>query len=449
MTSNRTRRQTAVDAELRLDATRIFSRAARSLVLCGVLPAAFLAGGSATGAEQSAARNAPLELAKPAAARPWQRYKVDSQGSTWPQTDWREFNNLAAGGISPPMQPAPNFTLPVDGDAERGRALAYDRARGGSCVVCHIMGKTTPPQPGNVGPDLSTVGATRDDQWLFNYVYDARIYNPTSIMPPWGAYGVYRLDEIRDIVAFLKTLKQPYAITDKSENPNTRPAPVENRDNLDPTENPALFGLDRGREVFKRAGGNGKACASCHAVPESAFKSWAARMPRFEPRLKRVLGVEEFITRHARATTGDEIPMQSDDNTGLSIYLHNLANGAAINPDVSSPGAQQAVKNGAALMNRKVGQLNLACVDCHTRERHANKWVRGQYLVESKGTVAHFPTWRTSRGDIWDIRKRFQWCNVSVRANELPPDAREYGDIELALAAMNKGEKINSPGIRH
>ena len=172
-------------------------------------------------------------------------------------------------------------------------------------------------------------------------------------------------------------------------------------------------------------------------------------MPRYEPRLKRVLGVEEFITRHARATTGDEILMQSDDNTGLSIYLHNLANGALISPDLSSRPAKNAMKNGEALMKRKIGQLNMACIDCHTRERHANKWVRGQYLVESKGTTAHFPTWRTSRGDIWDIRKRFQWCNTSVRANELPPDASQYGDIELALAAINKGEKINSPGIRH
>jgi sulfur-oxidizing protein SoxA len=410
---------------------------------------ALLSAGSATGAEKTTARIAPLELDKPASARPWQRYKVDSQGSAWPQTDWREFNNLANGALSPPAGPAPNFALPVEGNAERGHALAYDRTRGGSCVVCHIMGKTTPAQPGNVGPDLSAVGATRDDQWLFNYVYDARIYNANSIMPPWGAYGVFRLDEIRDIVAFLKTLKEPYAIADKSENPNTRPAPVENRDNLDPTENPAMFGLDRGQDVFKRTGKTGKACASCHTAPQSAFKTWAARMPRYESRLKRVLGVEEFITRHARATTGDEIPMQSDDNTGLSIYLHNLANGAAISPDLNSPAAKQAVKNGEVLMKRKVGQLNMACVDCHTRERHANKWVRGQYLVESKGTTAHFPTWRTSRGDIWDIRKRFQWCNVSVRANELPPDAREYGDIELALAAINKGEKINSPGIRH
>jgi sulfur-oxidizing protein SoxA len=310
---------------MRKKSTARIALATSSLAI--VVPAAFtalLATAPAIGAEQSPTRNtAPLELKKPAAARPWQRYKVDSQGSTWPQTDWREFNNLAAGNVSPPMHHAPGFALPIQGDAERGRALAYDRSRGGSCVVCHIMGKSTPSQPGNVGPDLSTVGAARDDQRLFNYVYDPRIYNANSIMPPWGAYRVFRLDEVRDIVAFLKTLKEPYAITDKSENPNTRSAPVESRDNLDPTENPAVFGLDQGREAFKRAGVNGKACASCHGAPEIAFRTWAARMPRYEPRLKRVLGVEEFITRHARATTGDELLMQSNENVGLSIYLHN------------------------------------------------------------------------------------------------------------------------------
>jgi sulfur-oxidizing protein SoxA len=399
-----------------------------------------------TAASKSAA--APLELKKSASPQPWQRYKVDSQGSTWPQADWVDYSTLetlvtpAAGA---PMQ----FAGAIEGDAAKGRQLAFDRARGGSCVACHIMGKDTPPQPGNVGPDLSVVGATRSDDWLFNYVYDPRVFNPGTIMPPWGAHKIFSIPEIKDIVAFLKTLNEPYAIKDSQENPATRPPPKETRDNLDPTENPAMFALDRGKELFNRTGALGKSCANCHAAAERAFKTWAGSMPRFERRLNKVLGIEEFITRHARATTGDEFLMQSDDNIALSIYLRNVADGQPIQADVSSPQAREAVKRGQALMQRKVGQLNMACVDCHTKEHHANKWARGQYLVEFKGTVAHFPTWRTSRGDIWDIRKRFQWCNVSVRSNELPPDAKAYGDIEMALAVINKGQKLNSPGIRH
>jgi L-cysteine S-thiosulfotransferase len=390
---------------------------------------------------------APLELQR-SAAPGWQRQRVDSQGSSWPQTDWTGYSTVAAIATPGPNGPL-HFETPVTGDAARGRQLAFDRARGGSCVACHIMGKDTPPQPGNVGPDLSTIGAMRDDAWLFNYVYDPRTQNANSIMPPWGAHRLFNVAEIRDIVAFLKTLKTPYHNSDPQDDPATRTPPRDTRDNLDPTENPAMFALDRGKELFDKPGAGGKSCASCHRAPESSFKIWAARMPRFEPRLKRVLGVEEFITRHARVTTGEELPMQGADNIALSVYLHNLANGETIQPDLSSTGARKAAQSGMALMQRKLGQLNMACIDCHTKERHAFKWARGQYLVESRGTVAHFPTWRTSRGDIWDIRKRFQWCNVSVRANDLPPDAREYGEIEMALATINKGEKINSPGIRH
>ena len=50
---------------------------------------------------------------------------------------------------------------------------------------------------------------------------------------------------------------------------------------------------------------------------------------------------------------------------------------------------------------------------------------------------------------IWDIRQRFQWCQVNIRADELPPDAKEYGDLEMYLASQNDGQKLSVPGIRH
>lgn len=424
------------------------ARTALLIAMAGAAWAPVPAIASDAAASVSRRQQAPLEIKRPAAPLPWQRYKVDAQGSSWPQADWSGYSTLARVATKPPDAP-PHYTTPIEGDAAKGRQLAFDRARAGSCVACHVFGPDTPAQPGNVGPDLSAVGTTRTDDWLFNYIYDPRNFNKNTIMPPWGAHRIFNIAEIKDVVAFLKTLKDPYTFKDAQDNPATRTPPKDARDNLDPTENPGMFGLDRGREAFNRAGANGKSCASCHAAPEAAFKTWAARMPRYEARLNKILGVEEFITRHARATTGDEIVMQSDANLGLSIYLHHIANGTPISPDVSSAGAKQAVRNGRLLMQRKLGQLNMSCLDCHTRERHAFKWARGQYLVEFKGTTAHFPTWRTSRGDIWDIRKRFQWCNVSVRANELSPDANEYGDIELALAVLNKGEKLNAPGIRH
>ena len=156
---------------------------------------------------------------------------------------------------------------------------------------------------------------------------------------------------------------------------------------------------------------------------------------------------EEFIARHAKATTGADWLMQSSDNTDMSIYLHSLANGQEIKVDLSTPEARAAYERGVALSQLKIGQFNFSCTDCH--QKSAGKWARGQWLGESKGQFDHFPLWRTSRNEIWDIRKRLQWCNVQVRANELPPDAVEYGEIELYLRKANEGLKLTAPNIRH
>jgi sulfur-oxidizing protein SoxA len=396
--------------------------------------------------EPAAPASVPMDLTQPASATPWFRH------SGWPATDWKDYNTLARTA-SPSHAPPPKLGTPITGDAKNGEKLAYDRERGGSCVACHVMGKTTPELPGNVGPDLSTVGSSgRPDQWLFDYVYDARSINPNSMMPPWGAHRLFSVQEILDIVTFMKTLTEPHIFKDDMDNPATRPVPVDTRDNLDPFVNDGMAAVERGGQVYSRVGATGKSCVSCHAAPEKSFKSWAATMPRYETRLKKVIGVEEFITRHARSTTGENLLMQSPDNIDLSVYLRHLANGTPIKIDTTSKDAVAAIKRGNALMRRKIGQLNFACIDCHSL---ANKWVRGQWLAESSGhavfnkEITHFPTFRTSEGAIWDLRKRIQWCNVAVRANELPPDAVEYGDIELALTALNQGQNVNVPGIRN
>lgn len=395
---------------------------------------------------QAAAKKkpAPLELEKPASASPWARY------ADWGQKDYKDFNTLA-NLASPAYAPPPKLDGPITGDPKKGEKLAYDRGRGGSCLACHAMGPTTQSMPGAVGPDLSTYSQWgRDDQWIFNYIYDPRSVNPESVMPPWGAHKVFTVEEIKDLVAFLKTLNgEPKIYSNPLENPATRPIPKEDRDNLDPFVNSAMEGVERAKVLWGQAGPSGKACASCHKDPAKEFKTWATSMPKYEPRLKKVMGVQEFITRHARATTGSEWLMQTPENMDMGIYLHNLANGTAFNVDTKSKEAKAAIARGNELFKRKIGQLNFACLDCHSAEKGANKWIRGQYLGELKGQVDHFPLWRTSRSEIWDIRKRLQWCNTAVRANELPPEAPEYGDIELALTAMSNGMKLSAPGIRH
>ena len=79
----------------------------------------------------------------------------------------------------------------------------------------------------------------------------------------------------------------------------------------------------------------------------------------------------------------------------------------------------------------------------------AGSWPAYTPQTGADAVVLGVPTWRTSLQAIWDIRQRFQWCQVNIRADELPPDAKEYGDLELYLAAQNEGLKLSVPGIRH
>lgn len=396
--------------------------------------------GCASDGDPSRRPIAPLETEKPASAQQWKRY------ADWPQGNWKDFNTLVTNA-SPPVSKPPAVAYPIQGDSDKGKKLAFDRSRGGSCVACHVMGPSTPSLPGNVGPDLSAIGSQRPDDWLFGYVWDARNVNPQTVMPPWGTNRLFTADEIKDIVAFLKTLQTPYVLKDANEDPNRRELAPDDRDAMDPTENPALFALDEGKALFAQPGPTGKSCASCHAEPAKSFRSWAATMPYFEPRVNKVLGVEEFVTRHARATTGADYLLESKQNLALSIYLRNLANGETIAIDTSSPGAKAAVARGNDLLERPIGQLNFSCTDCH--QKAADHWIRGQWLGDLNGQLGRHPYFRTSQGDVWDLRKRFQWCGVAVRANELSPDAPAYGDLELALTVLNQGRKLATPGIGH
>jgi sulfur-oxidizing protein SoxA len=420
----------------------------RGGILAGSAAAALIAAGlfviaGEQGTSAQAKKEVPLETKEDASARPWKRY------AGWPTRDYSKFNTL--GNLaSPPAPKQPRkISGPITGDAKKGAEMVADRNRGGSCLACHVIGPAGGANlPGNVAPDLSEIGnAGREDEWLFNYIYDGRVYNPDTVMPPWGSHGLFDDQEINDMVAFLKTLKSPAVFKTELDDPAKRPPPVEKRDNLDPIENPAMWAVDKAQELWKQAGAAGSSCNTCHSDPKTSFKTWAASMPMWEPRLNKVLGVEEFVTRHAKATTGASWPMETEENRAMSVYLHFLANGAPLKVDTSSPGAKAAMERGKELSARKVGQLNMACTDCHGKV--ANHWIRGQWLGEPKGQYDHFPTWRTSLLAIWDIRQRFQWCQVNIRADELPPDAKEYGDLEFYLAVQNEGQKLSVPGIRH
>ncbi len=93
---------------------------------------------------------------------------------------------------------------PLNGDPARGRELALARDKG-YCIVCHEL-------PGEAWP--GTVGAlllkfkqhNYPNELVFQQIFDSRSFNPNSVMPPYGTFGILNEQEIRDLVAYLQSL---------------------------------------------------------------------------------------------------------------------------------------------------------------------------------------------------------------------------------------------------
>jgi sulfur-oxidizing protein SoxA len=371
----------------------------------------------------------------------------------WTTKDYSAFRTYAYGDQRP-EPPVTRATMPagITGDVQKGRALFLSRAKA-PCTGCHLVPGDDVWPAGNVGPDVSAIGDRGlSNEYLYAQIYDARSVFPNTAMPPWGASGVFTPEEIVHLVVYLQSLKGPAPPErDAERDPNTRQKPVGFGDNLDPTNNPAVLLAESAEDLWTAPGPNGQSCATCHTVtPRTAMHGIATRYPKLVASTGRVMSIEDLLAVHAPATTGRPMLAQSIENLTMAMLIRMASNGLPLAVDVSSPAARAGVERGKASFYRRVGERNHSCADCHTLEKGANKFLGGRLLADvSTGVTRHFPTWRTNLAEVWDIRKRFQWCMTPLGMNMLAADAVEYAELELYLASFDNGKPISVPGIRH
>jgi sulfur-oxidizing protein SoxA len=338
------------------------------------------------------------------------------------------------------------------GDPARGRALFLNRSKG-PCTGCHLVPGEDVWPAGSVGPDLSTLADRKlPSEYLFQQLWDPRVTFPKTVMPPWGAQGALTAEEIVHLVAYLQSLHGPVTPErDADRNPFTRHRPVGFGDNLDPTNNPAVVRAEDAEALWTARGPAGKACADCHpGGVAAAMRGVATRYPKPVAAYGRVMAIEDLLSVHGPERTGTALPVESAANIDLTMLIKMASNGMPVAIDTTSPAARAALARGRATFARRVGERNHACADCHTRDHGADRFLGGRLLADvSAGLTRHFPTWRTSQNDAWDMRRRFQWCMTPLGTNMLPADAIEYAELELYMAQFDVGKPMSVPGIRH
>ncbi len=107
---------------------------------------------------------------------------------------------LLAYGISPSVVHAEVTTA----DLDKGKSLSFGRKKG-NCLACHVIADGT--LPGNSGPPLVAMKTRFPDRdKLKQQIFDARIKNANTIMPPFGAHEILTAQELERVVDYIYSL---------------------------------------------------------------------------------------------------------------------------------------------------------------------------------------------------------------------------------------------------
>src|SRR5262249_40893622 len=110
------------------------------------------------------------------------------------------------------------------------------------------------------------------------------------------------------------------------------------------------------------------------------------------------------------------------------------------------PGAAAAPFRGAgrASFNRRQGQLNLSCAQCH--DDHWGKHLAGSVIPQAHPTG--YPIYRLEWQSVGSLERRLRNCVFGIRAQVPEFGADELVDLELYLMWRARGMKVEAPGVR-
>jgi len=213
----------------------------------------------------------------------------------------------------------------------------------------------------------------------------------------------------------------------------------------DDTGNPGMLAVLEGEVLWnRREGPAGKSCASCHGDLRRSMNGVAARYPAVDPVLGRPVDLEQRINlcRTERQQTAP-LPFESTELLALTVFVAHQSKGLPIAiPD--DPQTRRFGDAGREIFERRQGQLNLSCAQCHD-----DNW--GQQLGGAVIPQAHptgYPLYRLEWQSLGSLRRRLRNCLVGMRAEPYPDDAPEIVDLELYLAWRARGLVIETPAVR-
>lgn len=213
----------------------------------------------------------------------------------------------------------------------------------------------------------------------------------------------------------------------------------------DDAANPGMLWVRDGEALWRRpAGAALRSCDSCHGAAETAMRGVAVRYPAFDALRQRPIDLRQRIEAcrvdHQGAAP---LPPESADGLSLESYVAHQSRGLPLAPPDDARLAP-AVERGRQLFERRMGQLDLSCAQCH--DQHPGRRLGGS-VIPSAQTVG-YPVYRLEWQTLGSLQRRLRNCMTGVRAEPHAFGAAELIELELYLNARARGLALETPGVR-
>lgn len=213
----------------------------------------------------------------------------------------------------------------------------------------------------------------------------------------------------------------------------------------DDATNPATLWLLDGESLWlRKEGPAGRACADCHRDARDSMKGVAARHPAFDAAAGRIVNLEQRINQ-CRVERQQEKPLayESRELLALTAFVARQSRGMPIAVE-SSERTKPFLAAGRAAFQRRQGQLDLACVQCH--DERAGRRLAGTLIPQGHPTA--YPVYRLEWQGVGSLHRRLRNCMIGIRAEPHALGSRDYVELELFLMWRARGMPLESPGVR-
>jgi sulfur-oxidizing protein SoxA len=127
----------------------------------------------------------------------------------------------------------------------------------------------------------------------------------------------------------------------------------------------------------------------------------------------------------------------------LTAWLARQSNGLPI-AVAEDARVKPFLEAGRATFNRRQGQLNLACAQCHD-DRWSGK-LAGNNITQAHPTG--YPIYRLEWQGLGSLGRRLRSCMTGMRAEPYAYGSSEFVDLELYLMWRARGMRVEAPAVR-